>query len=168
MQEEAEKIINKLDLQPHPEGGFYKQTYSSDEKAGDETLLKKYKGERLYYTSIYFLLRSQDVSHLHRLKSDELWYFHSGSPLTIHMIHPEGTYEEVKLGLDLDNGEVPQYKVPKHTIFGSSVNKQDTFSLVSCMVSPGFDFDDFELLSKEELLEQYPEHRKVINTLASH
>ncbi|KHE67774.1 cupin domain-containing protein, partial [Halobacillus sp. BBL2006] len=84
----------------------------------------------------------------------------------IHMIHPDGKYEEVKLGLDFDQGEVPQFRVPKHTIFGSSVNEADTFSLVSCMVSPGFDFEDFELFNKEELLEEYPDHREVINKLA--
>ena len=99
---------------------------------------------RKLYTSIYFLLTSNDISHLHRIKSDELWYYHAGSPLTIHIIDENGVYKEIKLGLNLDKGEVPQALVPKNSIFGSSVMDEDTFSLVGCMVSPGFDYKDFE------------------------
>ena len=157
---EIEYWIEKLELIPHPEGGFYKETFQSGEKVN-------IYGERKLYTSIYFLLRSQDVSHFHRLKSDELWYFHAGSPLTIHMIHENGEYEEVKLGLNIENGEVPQFLVPKqHAIFGSSVLENDTGSLVGCMVSPGFDFQDFELFTQADLISQYPQHKEIIKKLA--
>lgn len=156
----AEEYIKQLQLEPHPEGGFYKPTYASELSASFE------HGERQLYTSIYFLLRSEDVSHLHRLQSDELWYFHAGSSLTIHMITPAGEYEEITLGLQVEQGEVPQFVVPKHTIFGSSVRDQDTFALAGCMVSPGFDFADFELFSQDELLGSYPQHEKVIRKLA--
>ncbi|WP_173918244.1 cupin domain-containing protein [Halobacillus sp. Marseille-Q1614] len=156
----SDDLINQLGLKAHPEGGFYKPTYESD--ISTETP----HGKRSLYTSIYFLLRSKDVSHFHRLQSDELWYFHGGSPLTVHMITPEGEYKEVKLGLNISRGEVPQFVVSKHTIFGSSVDEEDTFSLAGCMVSPGFDFEDFELFEKQELMKQYPQHRKIINKLA--
>ena len=155
----AQKWIDHLELQKHPEGGYYKSTYKSD------TMVVEERGERPLYTSIYFLLRSEDVSHFHRLQSDELWYFHAGSSLTIHMITPEGAYHEVALGLDFEKGEVAQYVVPKHTIFGSSVKDKDTFSLVGCMVSPGFDFEDFELFETDDLLSQYPSYSEIIRKM---
>ncbi|MFC5451806.1 cupin domain-containing protein [Paenibacillus aestuarii] len=158
--------ITKLQLAAHPEGGYYKRTYHAEETITDQELSVQFNGERLLYTSIYFLLQSHDVSHFHRLKSDELWYFHAGSPLTIHVILEDGTYKEVKLGLNLDKGETPQYLVPKNSIFGSSVMEKETFSLVGCMVAPGFDFQDFELFTQDELLAQYPEHHEIIKKLA--
>lgn len=132
----------------------------------DQELTVDYEGKRKLYTSIYFLLTSKDVSHFHRLKSDELWYYHAGSPLTVHIIHDNGEYEEKKLGLNLDRGEVPQAFVPKNSIFGSSVMEEDTFSLVGCMVSPGFEFQDFEMFTQAELLSQYPQHKEIIMKLA--
>lgn len=155
----AETYIEKLQLEPHPEGGFYRSTFQSDE------WMSCTQGQRRLYTSIYFLLRSQDVSHFHRLQSDELWYFHAGSPLTVHIIHVDGTYEALKLGLNVEKGEQPQILVPKHTIFGSTVDEENTFALVGCMVSPGFDFKDFELFKEKELLEQYPQHEEIIKRL---
>ncbi|WP_303967600.1 cupin domain-containing protein [Sporosarcina ureae] len=155
----AEEWIEYLQLEPHPEGGFYKSTYRSDVTANCA------QGERPMYTSIYFLLRSEDVSHFHRLQSDEIWYFHGGSSLTVHMITPQGLYEEVSVGLDLHKGEVPQFLVPKDTIFGSSVKEPNTFALVSCMVSPGFDFADFELFERHDLLKKHPKYEEIIKKL---
>lgn len=156
----ANDFISQLQLEAHPEGGFYKSTFAASEGVAT------HNGSRSLYTSIYFLLRSDDISHLHRLQSDELWYYHAGSPLTVHMIYPDGTYEAKKLGLNIANGEAPQILVPKHTIFGSSVDDVDTFSLVGCMVAPGFDFADFELFTQEELLKDYPQHETVIRKMA--
>lgn len=82
------------------------------------------------------------------------------------MIFPDGTYEAKKLGLNVEAGEVPQIAVPKHAIFGSSVEESDSFSLVGCMVAPGFDFEDFELFTQEELLADYPQHEEVIRKMA--
>jgi len=155
----AQELISQLKLEQHPEGGYYRSTYQSD------LTTKCTQGERPLYTSIYFLLSSGDVSHFHRLQSDEIWYFHGGSSLTVHMITPAGKYEEVALGLDIENGEVPQFIVTKNTIFGSSVKDINTYSLVGCMVSPGFDFADFELFEQGDLLAQYPEHHEIIKKL---
>ncbi len=163
--QKAASLIKELNLQPHPEGGFYKSTVQSNIMVEHEEVLTKDK-QRPLYTSIYFLLRSEDISHLHRLKSDELWYFHGGSPLTVHIIYKDGTYEALKLGLDVEKGERPQILVPKNCIFGSSVDEENTFSLVGCMVAPGFDFNDFELFTQKELLQQYPQHESVIRRLA--
>ncbi|WP_078380548.1 cupin domain-containing protein [Sutcliffiella halmapala] len=164
--EELEYLIAKLELQPHPEGGYYKQTFVSEEKISDKELSVDYSGSRKLFTSIYFLLTDKNISHLHRLKSDELWYFHGGSSLTVHIIHENGEYQESKLGLDLENGEAPQILVPKNAIFGSSVEIKDSFALVGCMVSPGFEFEDFELFTQAELLEKYPQHEEVIMRMA--
>ncbi len=163
---ELHNWVSKLGLTPHPEGGYYKSTFVSDEQITDIELSVNFEGERKLYTSIYFLLPSEEVSHFHRLKSDELWYYHGGSPLTIHVIHENGEYEELKLGLDLEKGEVPQILVKKNSIFGSSVMEKDTCSLVGCMVSPGFEFRDFELFTQKELLEKYPQHQEIIMKLA--
>lgn len=156
----AQYFIDHLKMEAHPEGGYYVSTF----RAADSWEMPQ--GERPYYTSIYFLLRSQDISHFHRLKSDELWYYHGGSPLTVHMILEDGTYVAKKLGLNIEAGEQPQVLVPKNAIFGSSVDEENTFGLVGCMVSPGFDFTDFELFKKEDLLTQYPEHAEVIEKMA--
>lgn len=163
---DANYYMTKLGMEPHPEGGFYKRTFESEEKTSDQELSVEFEGKRKLYTSIFFLLGSNDISHLHRLKSDELWYYHAGSPLTIHVIDENGNYKESKLGINLDEGEIPQVLVPKNSIFGSSVRDEDTFSLVGCMVSPGFEFQDFELFTQEELLSKYPQHRDVITKLA--
>ncbi|GIP59846.1 cupin domain-containing protein [Paenibacillus sp. FSL W8-0186] len=162
----AQYYISKLGLLPHPEGGYYKRTFESEEQTSDQELSVEFEGKRKLYTSIYFLLGSDDISHFHRLKSDELWYYHAGSPLTVHVIDEDGVYKEYKLGIDLENGEVPQVLVPKNSIFGSSVKDEDTFSLVGCMVSPGFEFQDFELFTQDELLAKYPQHQDIIMKLA--
>ncbi|MDQ0427516.1 putative cupin superfamily sugar epimerase [Planomicrobium stackebrandtii] len=158
----AEDWITHLDMAAHPEGGYFKQSFVSPEKIS----LATHPAERNLFTSIYFLLRSQDISHFHRLKSDELWYFHMGNAVMVHILDAEGNYRAEKLGLDLAGGERPQVLVEKGSIFGSTVDAENTFSLVGCMVSPGFDFADFELLKQAELLQLYPEQEQVIKKLA--
>ncbi|MFJ8063520.1 cupin domain-containing protein [Psychrobacillus sp. NPDC096426] len=160
MNKDANYFIQHLNLEPHPEGGYFKSTHASEET------LDAFGATRKQYTSIYFLLGEGDISHFHRLKSDELWYFHGGSSLIVHVIDEEGSYVEHKLGLDIENGESPQVLVPRNSIFGSSVVNNGAFSLVGCMVSPGFDFEDFELFTQSELLEKYPEHEQIIRKMA--
>lgn len=116
---------------------------------------------RKLWTSIYFLLKDGEVSNFHRLKSDEMWYYHSGSSLTIYMITPEGELITEELGLNIEKGEKPQILVPKDYIFGSAMNNEG-YALVGCMVSPGFEFKDFELFERNYLLERYPEYEQVI------
>ena len=154
--------IKALNLEPHQEGGWFKQVYASDKQFYDEDS----KAERFYYTSIYFLLDDTSCSHFHRLNHDEMWYYHDGEAITIHFITPEGKYSAVKLGKNVSAGERMQFRVPKNTIFASEVVKPDSFCLVSCVVSPGFDYHDFELLKKADLLKQYPACKKVIERLA--
>lgn len=152
--------VKKLDLLPHQEGGFFKQTYASPETITSNNTV------RHCATSILFLLTASNPSHLHRLKTDEIWYYHTGHALTVHIIHPDGTYQAVKLGLGED--ELLQFTVPRGAIFGSSIesNNPDDFAVVSCQVSPGFDYDDFELFTQEQLLKDYPQHETMIKKMA--
>ncbi|MDX6153959.1 cupin domain-containing protein [Marinococcus sp. PL1-022] len=157
----ADDWITQLQLEPHPEGGFFRQTMKSD-----EAVTTADGRNRAQYTSIHFLVRSGEPSRLHRLESDEMWYYHTGAPLDVHMIHPESGHREIMtLGPNAANGEVLQGVVPKGTIFGAEVRTSEQFALVSCVVVPGFDFADFELLTRDELTAAYPEHREVIERL---
>ncbi|MCP4346178.1 MAG: cupin domain-containing protein [Desulfobacterales bacterium] len=157
--------ITRLDLTEHPEGGYFKETYRSDESVGKDALPERFNGDRSFSTAIYFLLKGDQVSHLHRIKSDELWHFYSGSPLTVHIIDQNGEYSQIKLGCDFDKGEVCQAVVKAGVWFGASVDTPDSYSLVGCTVSPGFDFNDFEMGQRGELLAKYPRHSSIIKKL---
>ncbi len=157
MNKRIEALVKQFNLLPHPEGGFYVETYRSD--------LSVAAIDRSLTTVIYFLLTSENVSNFHRIKSDELWFFHEGSPLTVHTLDPEKGYQQHKVGLAIENGQTPQLLVPKNTIFGSTVDSADSYSFVSCVVAPGFDFNDFELFTRKALLEEYPEEQAVIERL---
>ncbi len=153
-------------MTPHPEGGYYASSYRSEEELTDGSIREQFSGHRPLWTSIYFLLEEHQVSHFHELKSDEMWYFHDGSPLTIYMILQDGTLRKESLGLDVTKGQKPQVLVPKGAIFGSA-KESEGFSLVGCMVSPGFDFEDFTLFTREELLTRYREYKDIILKLTS-
>jgi predicted cupin superfamily sugar epimerase len=144
--------VENLGMKPHVEGGYYKESVVS------EDLFRKDKN---LFSSIYFLLETGEVSHFHRLKSDEMWYYHDGQALTIYMITLKGELITKQLGLDTEKGESPQVLVPKGYIFGSAMNS-DGFALVGCMVAPAFTFEDFELFERNDLLEMYPHLEDVI------
>lgn len=148
--------IEHLNLERHAEGGYYRQVLKSKEQYENRAL----------YTSIYFLLEHGNPSHFHQLTADEVWYYHAGYTLTIHMITESGTYKTIKLGSNLEAGEVLQAVVPKDTIFGSSVENTDEYALVSCMVAPGFEYEDFKLFTQDELIARFPEHASVIRKYA--
>ncbi|MDD3080071.1 MAG: cupin domain-containing protein [Paludibacter sp.] len=139
----VENIKLKLDLQPHPEGGWYKETYRSA-----ETLLTPEGNERNVSTAIYFLLENEDISHFHRIKSDEIWHFHAGAAIDIFIIE-NNELKIMKLGNDLLAGEKPQIIVPANSWFAAQLHDAKGYGLVSCTVAPGFDFNDFELATKE-------------------
>lgn len=153
--------IKQLNLEPHPEGGWYKQLYHSE----DTFFAPESRGDRYRYTSILFLLDYGSPSHFHRLNHDELWYFHAGKPIIIHCIDEIGKYSNFKLGSDILHGEQLQFRVPKNTIFASEVADPNSFAVVSCMVSPGFDFHDFELFHKADLAADYPIYKDLIDRL---
>lgn len=151
--------VEHLNLQPHPEGGFFKETYRSEIK------LQPFEnnGERSLSTGIYFLITSGNFSAFHRIKSDEMWHFYAGSPLTVHIIETDGTYTELNIGLDLVKGQLPQAVVPAEAWFASESSGE--YSLVGCTVSPGFDFTDFELAYQSDLIKLFPSHKELITRL---
>lgn len=153
--------IKHLQLLPHPEGGYYKETYRS-------TGLQNFNGftlPRNYCTGIYFLLDKNNFSALHRIKSDELWHFYAGDALEVIEITPAGELIITNIGSDILAGEVFQYAVKAGHWFGSRVIQGGDFSLVGCTVSPGFDFNDFEMADRTNLTELFPEYKNLIAEL---
>ena len=125
----------------------------------------QFPGPRLVSTAIYFLLEGKNFSAFHRLRSDELWHFHAGGPITVHVIEPDGAYSEIQLGSDPEAGEVFQAAVKAGRWFASRVRDPRSFGLAGCTVAPGFDFADFELGKRSELVGLYPQHRNLIEAL---
>jgi predicted cupin superfamily sugar epimerase len=162
---DASYWIDKLQLEPHPEGGYFRQTYRSEVVIAREGLPAGFSGPRAVSTAIYFLLEGKDFSAFHRLRSDEVWHFYAGDPLVVHVLEPEGNYFRILLGRDLEAGQVLQGVVRAGCWFGSHVADWNSFSLVGCTVSPGFDFADFEMGKREELVALYPPHRELIERL---
>lgn len=161
-------LISILDLKPHPEGGFFKETYRSNGKISNSSLDKDYKGERNYSTCIYFLLTSDNFSAFHKIKQDEIWHFYDGSSINLHIISESKVYTNHVIGIDLQKGEVPQFVVPGGSWFAAEVVGKNTYSLIGCTVSPGFSFEDFELKSKDELIALFPDKEKIISKLTHH
>ena len=158
-------MIEQLNLTRHPEGGWYRETYRCTEAAPKKALPERFGGERSFCTAIYFLLGKGDVSALHRIKSDEMWHFYSGTTLTVHMLTPAGEHGTIRLGSDCAAGETYQAVVPAGCWFGAEVSGDGSYALVGCTVAPGFDFADFEMGDRAALLQQYPEHGEMISRL---
>ena len=165
MKRDARFWIQQLGLKPHPEGGYYRETYRSNLDIAREALPFGFSGARPVSTAIYFLLAGQDFSALHRLRSDEMWHFYAGSALEVHVIDPEGLHSVMLVGSDPLSGEVSQAVVPGGSWFGARLKAPDSYALVGCTVAPGFDFDDFEIAKRSELGAQYPQHEKLIREL---
>lgn len=161
----AQDYIRSLNLQPHPEGGYFAETYRSAETIPAGSLPGRFSGARAFGTAIYFLLESKDASALHRIQADEIWHFYAGGPLEVFVINPDATLIVIRLGSNPDRGEVFQAVVPAGCWFGSKPADGTDFSLVGCTVAPGFDFADFELAERATLLAEFPQHRDVIERL---
>jgi uncharacterized protein len=172
--EAAQRWVQRLNLEPHPEGGWYRQTYRAPLTL-PQAALPGYAGDRAASTAIYFLLAGDQFSAFHRLRSDEVWHFYSGSGLVVHVIEPGGKYTELLLGSDAaaqhlqeaEQLQADQFQsvVPAGCWFGSSLRQPNTYALVGCTVAPGFDFADFEMAKREELAARYPQHRNIIARL---
>eukprot|EP01135_Chromosphaera_perkinsii_P003715 Nk52_evm33s252 gene=Nk52_evmTU33s252 len=161
----AEEVIKKLELTPHFEGGFFKETVRSDMNVAVTGEAKN--GNRSCMTHIYYMLRFKDFSRLHKLHIDEIWHYYGGtSPIQMQVIHPGGRLESPVLGNDLSKGQVPFVFVPRGTWFGGILGKNDKseqdFGLLGCTVAPAFDIDDFIVGEPASLIEQYPQHKDII------
>lgn len=158
--ESREFWMEKLGLEPHPEGGYFRYVFGSD------IYRKTASGaERKNYSGIYFMVTHDSPSHFHQMISDEIWYYHSGDPLTMHVIDETGAYRTVRLGPHVEHGEVLSVVMRGGWIFGASVDSGD-YTLVSCAVVPGFDDADYRILTQSELLGKYPQYRDAILKMA--
>ncbi len=159
----ADDLIKQLELKPHPEGGYFKETYRSDEAI--RSLPKRYNGRsRNIGTSIYFLLKGNQCSAFHKLLSDEIWHFYEGSTIKLFIIDSAGNLITPELGNDISNGEQYQYTVPRNCWFSARPLDPDGYSLVGCTVAPGFDFSDFQLADRNYLLKAFPQHESIIKS----
>ncbi|MGH1364051.1 MAG: cupin domain-containing protein [Calditrichia bacterium] len=167
MERTADEWINLLRLSKHPEGGYFKEVYRSDGGVEMSALPKRYgmRGRRSFCTSIYYLLKSEEFSALHRLRSDETWHFYAGSPLKISILSAAGVHSEVFLGNDPLNNQNLQAVIPHNHWFGAKVIQTGGFTLAGCTVSPGFDFKDFEMGERGKLLKRFPDHATLIEAL---
>ena len=165
MTKDAAYWIEKLGLEAHPEGGYYRQTYKAELILAKGSLPAEFTGARAASTAIYFLLRGEVFSAFHRLRSDEVWHFYVGATLVVHVIDGGGPYSEILLGSDAEAGEVLQAVVKAGCWFGSRVRDGKGFALVGCTVAPGFEFEDFEMGKRSGLVREYPQHRALIEGL---
>lgn len=161
----TDQLIQQYNLESHPEGGWYKQTYKSGEQIPADALPERFGANRSFSTAIYFLLEQGDFSAFHRIKSDECWHFYAGGPLLIYIIDQNGKLKIISLGNDFKEGQSFQYVVPANCWFASCPAPGIEYCFVGCTVSPGFEFDDFELASATELTAIYPKHKKIIEQL---
>ena len=151
----VDEIVELYEMNEHPEGGYYKESYRSD------VTLNTLRGERNLCTAIYFLITKDSISHFHKLTSDECWHFYMGSPLKLFEIFPDGCLKETIIGNDIRSGEKLQYIVPAGNYFASTSSGE--YSLVGCTVSPGFDFNDFVMAKKKQLVKISPQNEKLIS-----
>lgn len=158
----VEQLIEKYQLIPHPEGGYFRETYRSEGVIPDSALPDNFKGDRNYCTGIYFLLPQGTKSCLHRIQSDEMWHFYLGGSMTLVLMHEDYGVQNIILGSDIQAGETVQFIVPAGWWFGGYPNSESAYSFVGCTVAPGFDFADFELGTRTDLLSKFPESSELI------
>lgn len=159
----ASNLINELELEKHPEGGWYKEMYRSNLSIKKDGLPDSFNGDRNAITSIFYMLCDTEFSSFHKIKSPETWYFHKGMNLVIHIIFPGGEYKKVILSDKKDR--ILQYTVEPNCWFAAELEDAYGYTLVSCAVAPGFHFKDFELAKADNMMMKYPKNKKLIARL---
>lgn len=157
MKAELTALIASLRLEPHPEGGYYRETYRSKETSGNPA--------RALSTAIYYLLIPDTFSEIHRLKSDEIFHFYLGHTVEILQLYPDGKSTITKLGQNLAAGEELQVTIPAGVWFGSRLIDGGEYALMGTTVAPGFDFADFESGKRDSLTAQYADRAEIIASL---
>ena len=165
MMKKFKYLIDILELKEHPEGGYYSELLRSNEIIKKKSLPSRYKNNRCFFTSIYFLLYEDKFSAFHKLKSDEIWHFCEGTRLLIHIIENKNSVKTIYLGNDIKKGDKYTALIKAGTWFAAEVENKTSFSLVGCTVAPGFEYDDFQLGKRDRLIKLYPKHRKIIERL---
>jgi len=163
---DAQYWIERLEMEAHPEGGYFVETYRATEDIAGAALPQRFTGKRSFATSIYFLLTGEKFSAFHRIQSDEGWHYYAGtSSLTVYALSEGGTLHTHKLGPNWEEGQRFQTHIPAGQWFASAVDDPTGYALVGCTVAPGFDFRDFELAKRAELVSQFPAHKQLIEQL---
>ncbi len=163
---DAQEIIGTLGLRPHPrEGGYFVETYRSEEDMNGGALMEQYSGSRSVSTAIYYLLTPDTYSEMHRLRSDELFHFYLGDPVDMLQLSPDGKGTVVKLGTDIAAGMRPQVVVRRGIWQGARLAPGGQFALLGTTVAPGFDYIDYENGLREELIRLYPRFEEMICAL---
>lgn len=163
----ADDWIKKLGLESHIEGGAFREIYRSEITLQQAQMPANLAGDRSLTTSIYFLFKENQFSAFHRIRSDEQWHFYSGDPLIVYEITPGGTITEHLLSNDFDGAGSFTCVIKAGNWFASCLAAGGEYALAGCTVAPGFDFVDFELASRIELLQIYPEHAALITRLTN-
>jgi uncharacterized protein len=151
---EAARLVKKLGLEEHPQGGYFKQTYRSDTIVNVEG----YGGPRNISTAIYYMLVGGQFSAFHRIRSDEIWHHYAGGSITLYAISDGGKMSKIKIG----KSGTPQAVIQAGTWFAAALDSKRSYCLLGCTVSPGFDYRDWELARRDELARAYPRHRAFI------
>jgi len=158
----ATALIRRLDLLPHPEGGYYRETYRAS-----DAVTRGDGARRSASTAIYYLLCDGAWSTWHRIRSDELWHFHAGGALLVHVLAPDGGYASLRLGDALADPDAAfQAVVPAGSWFAAELADPAGYALAGCTVAPGFEFSEFELADAAELQRRYPAQASLIARLA--
>ncbi len=161
LKKDAIQLIKRLRLKKHPEGGYFKETYIADTIVN----LVGYDKPRPISTAIYYMLVGDQFSAFHRMKSDELWHHYMGGSLTVYAIDNNGKLSKIKMGKS--RSEAAQVAIKANTWFAASLNDKKSYCLLGCTVSPGFDYRDWELGKRDELIKRYPQHRRIIERYAT-
>ena len=157
MRDRIKELIDTYALQPHPEGGLFCEVYETPETRED--------GRRLA-GSIYFLLRGEEISHLHQIDCEEIWYHHEGAGLRITMIDPEtGAVSREELGADLARGQRHMVAVPKGRLFATEAVDKSGYGFVSCVTAPRFAYAGFRMIGREELKRLCPAEAEALEYL---
>ena len=158
----VQDIIGRLGLQPHPEGGYFKEIYRADESVVADNLPDRYSGARSMSTSIFYLLTADTFSTMHRVKSDEMFHFYLGDPVEQLHLRQDGSSQVIHLGQNLMGDERLQSLVRRGVWQGARLIDGGKYALLGATVAPGFDFADYEEGTKEALCSQYPDMTAMI------
>lgn len=154
--------ITKLALESHPEGGYFKEIYRASESVSHDHLPDRFSGSRAFSTSIYYLLQDENFSAFHKINQDEIWHHYDGNVIHIHIISPDGKHRVEHLGKNPDKAQLPQVVVEAGSYFAAAIENQSGYVLAGCTVAPGFDFEDFVMPCRDDLLQQFPQHKEII------
>jgi len=161
----AQQIIENLGLEPHPEGGYFIETYRSTESLSTECLPERYLSERSISSAIYYLLTPDSASMMHRLDTDEVFHFYSGAPVLLFRMFADGAVDTIVMGNNILEGQIPQCLVPKGCWQGLMLAEGGDYALMGATVAPAFSFDGFEIGERDILLREYPACKEAITKL---